>query len=46
MKCKCGNEMGRPLVKPNPIVIHTTKGDFEILFMAGFVKYESGQEEC
>jgi hypothetical protein len=38
-KCKCGNELGKPLVSPNPIsfVPHGKKNEVVyIYYMAGF----------
>ena len=42
MKCQCGNELGKPLVSPRPIVIvdEKTKKEISLLFMAGIVNDE------
>ena len=39
MKCKCGNEQGKPRVSPYPVAFTDikTKKEMEILYMAGFI---------
>jgi hypothetical protein len=38
MKCKCGNELGKPRVKPFPVsfIDVKTKEEQKILYMGGF----------
>jgi hypothetical protein len=48
LKCKCGNEQGKALVKPAPVSFFDvkTKQEVFIYFMAGFVTYPDGTSEC
>lgn len=48
MKCKCGNEQGKPLVKPSPVtfVDVKTRQEVSLVFNAGFAFYPDGTNRC
>lgn len=48
MKCKCGNEQGKPLVSPRPIKIGGLKKDdsVDVLYMGGMCHLPDGLVQC
>lgn len=48
MKCKCGNEQGKPMVSPQRVRIGGMKKDdhVDVYYMAGFCMGSDGSERC